>query len=281
MSILLVAVPIVIDRKQTYCWKCGGVVRKIKYSECAEIPKCPHCGVRYPEKPKIEALLTLQQESYLEDRSQSNLNALFFTLHKLTYNIICSKLKHSAMSLSRERIEDMTQWSLMKILSYYKEKPDFKINGSFIGYVSQVVLYPLYNKKDKDMELNEISIDAPIGNGCDKERNLLDIISLESMNSDIMVENRILSRNDYDSMIDHVGEFIEKMLDTMYDSSEKNGEKGKFTKVMEMVTAYRHFIFKKHENFFSEIWKTCSCGLEDEFNATMKILKKTLCSNNY
>ena len=164
--------------KIKHCWNCGIEVPYIEYDNINYIPKCKECGVLYPEKPKDEALLSIYQEEYLNDKSDENLSRLFELLKKVTFNVIRYKLKSKSSYEQIDEIWDKVQWSLEKLLMYYKEKPDFKITTSFVQYIKQVVLFPLYNKVEKERQKKEISIYTPKFKNSDKNsKELCDYLS--------------------------------------------------------------------------------------------------------
>ena len=139
-----------MSKKIKTCWNCGTEVPYQEYGKINFIPLCPKCGVQYPEKPKDEAFLSMYQNDYLNDKSDENYNKLFTLMSKVTFNIICHKLKSTSSYEDMDDIWDKVQWTLEKIDKYYREKPNFKIGASFVKYISQVVLYPLYNKGEQE-----------------------------------------------------------------------------------------------------------------------------------
>ena len=172
--------PIEIKKKKKFCWKCGNPVESQDYEKIDFIPKCSNCGALYPEKPALEAKLAVYQEDYLQTRAEKDFKKLINPLYDMIFNIICSRLKKSGVRLLRDDIEDMVQWSLCTLISYYKEKPEFKIRGSFTSYIEQVVLYPIYNKRDKVRKKKEISIYTNVSKAnSDKECTLLEKLSEE------------------------------------------------------------------------------------------------------
>ncbi|MDA3855877.1 MAG: hypothetical protein PF569_06445 [Candidatus Woesearchaeota archaeon] len=149
-------------KKHTYCCKC-----KHKYTkeENKRPPKlCPNCNIRYWDKPNVECDLALLQDRYLEDR-EANLESfqeMMIIIEQLLHNIISSKLKSSAVYLEDEKRHDLVMTSLVSFMEKYINNPNFKISGSFIGYLQTHVLNPMYNPKKKQRELLETSINTPI-----------------------------------------------------------------------------------------------------------------------
>lgn len=267
-----------IKKRKAFCWNCGTEVIQQDYTNIEFIPKCCNCGVPYPEKPKLEAELAIYQRDYLQDRSQKNLDRLFAPLYDMIFNIICTKLKSFGIGMGREKIEDMVQWSLYKLISYYKTKPDFKIIGSFTGYIEQLVLFPIYNKKDRLREDSEISLYTEVNktssSSKDKTCTLLDKLSEEEVNETF--EADILNRVSQDEVIDNATNFLKQIFNVLYTHHINKQNPKAFTKTMELVFMYKHFIYKKEERYYRELNKTCSPDLKENFDNSLKIFKSYL-----
>ena len=261
-------------KKKKTCWKCGREVEQQVYATLDYIPRCV-CGALYPEKPPLEAKLSIYQNEYLEKRTQESFNKLFSPLYDLVFNILYSKLKSSSKLPSREKIEDMAQWSLMKLASYYRTKPDFKISGSFTCYISKVVLYPIYNKKDKKKEKKEISIYTPLSNSeDDKNKTLMDKVSEESVETSF--EANSLNRLSQDRVIENTTGFIRKALNIFYNYQTEKNPKKSFYKLVELSCLYRHYINKKGERYYREVNRTCSPEIMESFTKSLEVVKAYL-----
>lgn len=264
--------------KNPKCWKCGVEVPKIIYSNITTIPKCDKCGALYPEKPELESKLTISQDIYLKNRTDENLNNLFLPLNQLTFNIICHHLKNTASKLPKESIDEKVQWTLEKLLTYYKTKPDFKISGSFTKYIDQVVLYPLYNKKEQERKQKEISIFSPIDkNSNDKDRTILDQLSQQS-GRDIIgeIEEKIYFEKKSSQVLKESVEFIKTSINMLYKYENKRDIKHSFTKCIKLTNLYKFFILGKNDRFMTELYKSSGVDLMNKFNATKELLKKNL-----
>ena len=261
-------------KKKAICWQCGGEVKKQDYTNLTFIPKCPHCGASYPEKPILEAKLTIYQDEFLKNRTQSNFNRLFNPLYDLIFNIICSKLKKSVARIPRDSIEDMVQWTLMKVASYYREKPDFKVTGSFTSYLGQVVLYPLYNKVDRVREEKEISIYTQV-NSTNEERakTILDELSEETEDT---FEINMLNKLSQDRVVENATKFIGKAFNILYWQHKNKNNTKAFSKVVELASLYRNYMNKKNERYYRELNKTCSPDLRENFFRSLSVLKDYL-----
>jgi len=161
------------DRKVTktchFCKKASSYV----YQD--EPKKCPFCKELYWNKGSVEIKLHTLQEEYLKTKDRKVYEEFFYEMRDLTFNIICGKLKNTYQYKDKDSIEDMVHDSLFTMLSYYATKPNFRVKNSFTEYISQVVLYPLYNKKKKRREKKELSIFTPLQEvSSSKERTLLD-----------------------------------------------------------------------------------------------------------
>jgi hypothetical protein len=149
--------PIEIQKK--VCNHCGKTNEWVKRKPV----KCKFCDILYWEKPVNEIKLFVLQDEYLKSRDSNVLGKMALIIYEIARNIIIKKLKNSR-KIQQEDIEDKTSDTVEKLLSYYLKKPNFSISDSFTGYIDQVVLYPLYNKKTKELEQNEISMESILEN---------------------------------------------------------------------------------------------------------------------
>ena len=206
--------------KIKYCWNCGHEVPYQIYSSINFVPKCPKCESLYPEKPKDEALLSIAQDEYLADRSTKNFNKLFKLLNKMTFNVICHKLKIKSSHEQWDDIWDKVQWTLEKLAKYYNEKADFKVTTSFNKYIGQLVLYPLYNKDEQDRQKNEISIHTPkFGGVNDKNaKELNDYLSKTDDGEISEVEKNLDYEVNQNYLTTKSLEFINQTINALYDN---------------------------------------------------------------
>ena len=133
-------------RKYIICCVC-----KHKYEKIEEVhsPKnCPNCKEPYWRRPIREHELMKLQDEYFIDRLENKyaFDKMIITVEKILHNIIAGKLKSSAVYLEEEKRHDLVMESLLTFMEKY-QNPDFKITGSFIGYLNDLVLNPLYNPK--------------------------------------------------------------------------------------------------------------------------------------
>lgn len=258
--------------KKRKCWNCKTIVESQIYKNLKTIPVCPCCGVQYPEKPKLEAKLTILQDVYLENPSSYNFEQLFMPLKELTFHIICHHLNKTSSRLNPDNINDMVQWTLMKLVSYYKEK-DFKIEGSFTGYIEQVVLYPIYNKKDKEKAKKEISIHTPLNEN--SNRTLLDKLSEQTLD-DVDRECINLSEFYKQEIFKNIEKFLTILIEKKFSILQSQNDSKSFSHIIELLSIYDFYIQHKHDKFFTEMWKTYSVDVRDEFEKSIELLKKEL-----
>lgn len=261
------------NRKKTLkCWNCHTTISVID-NELVEESKtqCPHCKVFYPEKPINEAKLSLLQEEYLATRDIKILNKMMLIMQDLIYNLICSRLKSSGKFLEEEVILDKVQWTLLKMTGYYMNKPYFKISSSFTEYLNQVILYPLYNYKNKNKDQNEISINTPIKNSNDgKEQTLLDKISNETiLDGTFEVEDYFFKEEIKNNTISLVQDFIKSAVSI---AEKKKG----FSSSLKLMILFNHYLNNRQPKFFNNWWKLEGFELRDNFEKSLELLRRAL-----
>lgn len=265
--------------KIKYCWNCGHEVPYQIYSSINFIPKCPKCESLYPEKPKDEAMLSIAQDEYLADRNEKNFNKLFKLLNRMTFNVICHKLKIKSSHEQWDDIWDKVQWTLEKLAKYYKEKADFKVTTSFNKYIGQLVLFPLYNKDEQERQKTEISIHIPkFGNTDDKNaKELNDYLSKTDDGEISEVEKNI----DYEINQNHLNveslKFINGIINSLYEYEESKGTNKEFINSYNMAELYKFFIYNRcNEKIVEDIINSMDYSLVKKFEKSKELYKQML-----
>ena len=264
--------------KTKYCWNCKTEVPYQEYEKIDFVPTCPKCGAKYPEKPRDEALLSIYQDDYLNDRSEKNYNKFFKLLNKVTFNVICHKLKSSSSHECIDDILDKTQWTMEKLTKYYTEKEDFKITTSFVKYLGQVVLYPLYNKDEKEKDEKEISIHSSKYKNSKGEqpKELLDYLSSDSDGGIDKCEEKLNYDISKNHLIDESVEFITSVIDTLYEH-EKNNTSSAFRDSYYMAKFYEFFIKgQSEERIVEDIMNSVDYSLIEKFDDSKLLYKDIL-----
>jgi hypothetical protein len=268
-----------IMEKIKFCWNCGHEVPYQKYADIDYVPKCDICGSLYPEKPKDEALLSIYQDEYLKNRSDKNLNRLFDLMSKVTFNVICYKLKCTSSYEEIDDIWDKVQWTLEKLIKYYKEKPDFKITTSFVQYIGQVILYPLYNKDARERQKKEISIYTPKFNNTKDKKNkeLFDYLSSDTDGGINEIENTIDYNITQNYLVSESTDYINTVIQSLYDYEVSEKSKHAFRSSLYMAQLYKYFISGEIENkIVTDIMNSLDFTLIKKFNASRDIYKNIL-----
>ena len=265
--------------KIKYCWNCGHEVPYQIYSSINFVPKCPKCESLYPEKPKDEALLSIAQDEYLADRSTKNFNKLFKLLNKMTFNVICHKLKIKSSHEQWDDIWDKVQWTLEKLAKYYNEKTDFKVTTSFNKYIGQLVLYPLYNKDEQDRQKNEISIHTPkFGGVNDKNaKELNDYLSKTDDGEISEVEKNLDYEVNQNYLTTKSLEFINQTINALYDNEKSKNTNKEFRNSYSMAELYKFFIYNRcDEKTVEDIINSMDYSLVKKFEKSKELYKQIL-----
>ena len=133
--------------------KCSHCKKVIKYKNNKCKPQiCPFCQNKYSLKPFLEYKLFCLQAEFLKDKTNKKVSNEFFTiLDKYINRLILKKLKIKKLSYTKNVIREKINYTIYKLYIYY-QKPQFKIEGSFAGYINQVLLDTFYNRKRRREE---------------------------------------------------------------------------------------------------------------------------------
>lgn len=252
-------------KKKLKCWQCHTPLTNYDSSYNY---LCPHCNAEYANKPLNEAKLSILQNEYLATRDNKVLNKMMIIMNTLVYNLLCSRLKSSGKYLDEDDVMDKVQWTLLK-MTYYYSKPEFKIGSSFTEYLKQVILYPLYNDKQKEIEQMEISLFSPLSND-EESKTLIDKLSdtpyLEGKNE---VENHLFGNIEKDNLVNIVNSFLQSLCLQAYKT------KG-FPTALKLMILYSHYFNKSTDRFFSNWWEIEDMELKDIFEKSQTVLKETI-----
>lgn len=264
--------------KIKYCWHCGKEVPYQEYQNIDFIPKCPNCDAKYPEKPRDEALLSIYQDDYLANRTDKNMNRLFNLMSKVTFNVICHKLKSTSSHEDMDEIWDKVQWTLEKITKYYKEKPEFKISTSFVKYISQVILFPLYNKEEQDKQKKEISIHTPkFGGMKDGKKELYDYLSSETDGGINETENVIDYKLNQNKILKETVDYVNTVIESLYKYEKSINSNKAFRNSFYMAQLYKYFICTDmNDKVIEDIINSMDFTLIKKFEKSKDIYKTML-----
>lgn len=212
---------------------------------------CPYCNEKFYDKPENERILFHLQDKYYTyfdnpSLSQEYLSKMIIMIEEISRNLLISNLKKKGTFVSKEEIEDMTSDVVLKMLEYFR-RPSFRIGDSFTGYIKQVILYPLYNKRKKLREKMEVSLFQTIKKDAEgKELTLQDKLKKQNAGY-IYSEEWMIDRFQEDVQTKGMMEYIETIFTSI-------------TTEIDIYTALRttlsitNYIEDKPEKLFDYIW---------------------------
>jgi hypothetical protein len=186
--------------KVIYCPICGK-----KQKNLGKIIKC-NCE-QFKDKPKTEYLLFILQERFLnEGRSKQALSNMYSEIYLYTKKLLLNKLKGKRL-LPPEQVEEKTLDATHKLFEYYLRSPDFKIEGSFAGYINQLLLGTLYNRKKKKEDSN-YSLDIKINEkGDELSVNIVGFGYIDLFDEKNLVDEEFLKKSK--DLINNIGYFLD------------------------------------------------------------------------
>ncbi len=179
----------IIKRKE-YIKKCGSCDKKIKYYHGYKPDICPFCKSIYWSKPKTEVKLFELQTLYLAGRDKKILEKMYIILKDYAKSLIF-KLVSWSYKYDHKVLDEKCHDSANGIILYYLQKPFFKIDNSFAGYLIKKIKEILYSSHNED---NHESLNMIIQNSNNQE--LMDIIgtigysNINSTQTTTNIENR-------------------------------------------------------------------------------------------
>lgn len=184
------------------CRFCNHKFRTNLVEEWDDKKICPSCKTTYCDKPETEKqLFDLQDELVKDFHNQKVIAEMLDVLISYSKSIILELLKGNSVNFGVD-IDTVAYDSAVYLLEGYYSKENWKISGSFHGYLKYGVRYILYEGNRKSVyhlnflrDENGVELDTPLYSNCD---------SLEGINNSF-------SKTDYvDRMINSI--FIKKNL---------------------------------------------------------------------
>jgi len=226
--------------------QCSHCKETIEYKNNKCKPQiCPFCKDKYSLKPLLEYKLFCLQEVFLKDKTNQKISNDFFTLlDKYINRLILKKLKIKKLSYTKSVIREKINYTIYKLYIYY-QKPEFKIEGSFAGYINQVLLDTFYNRKRRREESHD-SLNQKIN---EEKNEIIDNIFFYGYhtlaNIEVDVEEEIINRDK--SIIDKLYQIISYVSSLV---KEKENVKHKY---LYMLGIY-YFLNKKSELFLNKYY---------------------------
>lgn len=247
---------------------CSNCNKKVHFEEDDLPILCPYCKVKYWGKPKNERILHTLQDKYLVNKDEKTLGEMAVIMQKMIKNLVLKKLKESGSYSSQEDLEDVVYDSLLKVIHYYRTKPEFSIETSFTGYLSQVILYPLYNGKKKERQSKEISMQTEIGDGT-RSMTLEDRVMKFQDESYLSTEDHFFKDVHLEQLINSMTEFLEEVFQAIYTQQSMR-------EALLNWTLVNHFLEGKSERFFNHCWDIYENSIRDNYEYTLSQLREFL-----
>ena len=171
---------------------------------------CPFCKHPYSMKPPIEYTLFCLQDKYLENKKNNKVSNVFFKkLYTYVTKLLLIKLK-GKLSMNAFTVKEKVNYTVSKLFFYY-QKPEFRIEGSFGGYINSMLLDTLYNHKRRREE-SHLSLDMKLD---DEHHEIIDKlfeIGFSTLSEQVHDVEKIILENDV-RIIEKLVIVIEEMFD--------------------------------------------------------------------
>ena len=160
-----------------YTVMCIHCAKNIDYEHGSRPIECPHCHNTEFKKPITETRLFLLQRDYLKNRDCLILGEMYQILVAYSKSII-KKMLPKEFRYHYDKIDEKAMDAAALFIEYYLEKPAFKIDKSFGGYLQWKVKQVLFNKKIREEE-DHLSLNSPMFDSkSDDEKEIVELTEL-------------------------------------------------------------------------------------------------------
>jgi len=186
--------------------KCSACNELIIYKHKSKPLVCPFCQDEFWAKPNDEFTLFHLQKNYLVNRDNKTLGEMYIILKLYAKKLIVKTVKNRYF-FKKDELEMKAHDSANKIITYYIEKPEFRIENSFGGYLNWPIKNVLFsNRQEESCD----SLNCMIDNDNELE-DYLPTISEETRSKMIVhFEENLIDNNS--SVLSELNKIIEKMM---------------------------------------------------------------------
>ena len=129
--------------------KCAYCGKRIIFTKNTKPKKCSHCGKKEWVKPETEIKLFELQRQYLDTRDNNILGQMYIIIKDYTESII-KKIVSGKFKYDMNWLEEKAHDATNRLLEYYMNKPQFKVEKSFGGYLGWKIREVLYMDKEEE-----------------------------------------------------------------------------------------------------------------------------------
>jgi len=241
--------------KKKHIKKCGVCAKQVTWIHGSKPEICPYCQAIRWDKPRDEAILFNIQKKYLETRDQKYLGQMY--LHMLPYATrIINKMLGSNVHIDEEKLQDRIEDTVTYFISYFLKRPDYYITESFGFQLLKAAQQQLYRKKQKDIDMREISYDEPVKDG--EDNTFKDKITEDTLEDGNKYTQSLVDISNRTYLLKEISLFIDKM----YNSIALN--RGVDNAVLSLVLLH-HYLNKQKEPFFDKFYEYYGTDLKESF----------------
>jgi len=204
----------------------------------------------YTDKPKIENTLFILQDEFIDsNRNPKVLEKMYFVLDNYIRKLIVKKIRNK-IYYDKSFLDEKTLDTIEKLFFYYLENKEFKIQGSFAGYLNLMLLDILYNRSEKEENdhdsLNKL-VDNVKNDSNKKEKiDTLNNTSFSTLNNTVLDTEKDLIEKD----LYYVRDILE-LVDKCYDKIKQ--DKGIKDSLL-FVIGINYILNKEREEFINRYY---------------------------
>lgn len=253
------------DRKRIAKGKCSVCDKYITWDKNMDHPEtCPHCKTYKWYRPKHDAkLFTLQKLYFEHNRDHKYLAKMYDILVDYAKNAIYNRTKNK-YRMNDEKVMTKAHDSATVLITYYLEKPEFKVNKTFSSYVLGAVNYQLYYRKFQKIDKLEISSETPMFTSESGSVVTLGDQLSSVPNTEKTHYNEYMESKSKKFTLDVVSDFITEAFDVIKE------EKGLRNSVNSFLLLH-HFLSGKNQTFFNRYYSHFG-GKTQEYYEKLKFI---------
>ena len=168
-----------------------------------------------------------------------------------------------SIHIDEEKLEDRIEDTVTYFISYFLKRPDYYITESFGFQLLKAAQQQLYRKKQKDIDMREVSYDAPVKDG--EENTFKDRVTEDTLEDGNKYSQSLVDFSNKTFLLKEISLFIDKMYNTIAVNRSKE-------EAILLMILLHHYLSKEKEQFFNSFYDYYGTHLKESFELEKIVL---------
>lgn len=251
------------SEKTVHIKKCNLCKKQVKWIHGSKPIECPECKAIRWDKPYDEAILFNLQKRFLENNRDSKILGEMY-LKMIPYaHRIANKMLGKNLRYDEDKLEQKVEDAVTYFIHYFLKRNDYYITESFGFQIMKALQQQFYNKKQKDIDTNEMSYDEPIKDG--EHNTFKDKLSEDLLHDCNKYSTDIINITNKAYVLKEICKFIDKVYDSIAQT------RGVDHAILSLLLLH-HYMQKQKDSFFEKFYEYFGSDIRESFEIEKLVL---------